>query len=100
MKTGHGTRNTGHVRGGVVALLLALLATPLIADTSEDRDEFKRDFQKTVALKSGQKLSIEHSHGKIEVRTHREPQVSISARIRVSSSDVEGARRFADEIRI
>ncbi|HEV8231379.1 MAG TPA: hypothetical protein VGQ75_03455, partial [Thermoanaerobaculia bacterium] len=83
---------------GALTLLLAV-ATPLLADSS-DRDEFKRNFEKTVPLRSGQKLRIEHSNGKVQIRTHREPQASISAAIRVSSSDVEGARRFSEQIQI
>ena len=82
-----------------IAALLLLAAMPLAAEGA-DRDEFKRTFEKTVALRSGQKLRIEHANGKIEVRTRREPQVSISATIRVSSSDVEGARQFSEQIRI
>jgi len=86
--TGYGTRT---MRASA-ALLLVLLAAPLAADSSDDssRDEFKRTFEKTLALKPGQKLRIEHSNGAIKIRTQREPQVSISAVIRVSSSDVEG----------
>ena len=84
------------------ALLLVVLAAPLAADSSDDssRDEFKRTFEKTLALRPGQKLRIEHSNGAIKVRTQREPQVSISAVIRVSSSDVEGARKFSEQIQI
>ena len=102
MTTFRGTRDTGHGTGAgraALAALLALLAAPLFADSPE-RDEFKRTFEKTVSLRPGQKLRIEHANGKVRVRTHREPQVSISAAIRVSSSDGEGARRFSEQIQI
>ena len=97
-----GTRNTGHgtrKSGAAVAVLLALLAAPLFADSPE-RDEFKRTFEKTVPLRSGQRLRIEHSNGRVQIRTRREPQVSISAVIRVSSSDREGAQQFSEQIQI
>ena len=94
----HGTR-TGRA---ALAFLIALLPLRVLADSPEEssRDQFKRTFQKTIALKPGQKLRIEHSNGTIKIRTQKESQVSISATIRVSSSDVEGARRFSEGIQI
>ncbi len=80
------------------ALLLLFPAAAARADSG--REEFTRTFQKTSPLKAGQRLSIESRNGDIRIRTHSEPQVSIDAKIRVSSSDREGAEKFSNEIRI
>ena len=100
--TGNQRRNEGFRKrarnAGLTALLLAFAVVGLAE--APDREEFKKSFEKTVALKAGQKLRVEHSHGKLHVRTHREPQATIRAQIRVSSSDQEGAARFAEDIRI
>src|SRR6266496_2183249 len=80
------------------ALFLSLLASAAPADPG--REEFTRSFQKTLPLKAGQRFSIENRNGDIRIRTHSEPQVSIDAKIRVSSSDREGAEKFSNEIRI
>src|SRR4029453_422634 len=97
-----GTRSRKHGKrkwNAAFAAVFALLSVPLLAD-SPDRDEFRRTFQKTVPLRSGQRLRIDHSNGKVQVRTSREAQVSISATIRVSSSDQAGAQKFSEQIRI
>ena len=83
-------------------LIAALAAAPaaLAAPSDEGREEFTRAFQKTLPLKAGQRLSIEHRNGDIRVRTHAESKVSIDAKIRVSSSDKAGAAKFAEGIQI
>jgi hypothetical protein len=45
-------------------------------------------------------LTVDHSHGDVEITTHREAVLSVEASIRVSASDREAARRLAEEIRI
>lgn len=84
----------------LVAALLLSLAASAGAAPSTGREEHERDFHKVVPLPPGRKLSIEHSNGSIRVRTHREARAVIDAAIRVSSSDEEGAERFANEIAI
>ncbi|HTD51910.1 MAG TPA: hypothetical protein VK780_02700, partial [Thermoanaerobaculia bacterium] len=83
---------------GCAAVFLLLVAAAAPADSG--REEFARTFQKTMPLKAGQRFSIESRNGDIRIRTHAEPQVSIDAKIRVSSSDREGAEKFSNEIKI
>lgn len=64
------------------------------------REEYTRVFDKTVSVQSGQRFILEHSLGDIEIRTHNRPDVVIHADIRVSASDWNDARSFADNIAI
>ena len=64
------------------ALLAVLLASPAWAF---GREEVRRSFQKSVALRPGQRLSMEHRNGDIRVRTHAEPRLALEATIRVSA---------------
>ncbi|HMF08148.1 MAG TPA: hypothetical protein VKJ00_03360, partial [Thermoanaerobaculia bacterium] len=82
------------------ALVLAALGAAAALSAEAGREEFSRTFQKTLPLNAGQTLSIDHRNGDIRVRTHPEPQVAIDARIRVSSSDRQGAEKFSNDIRI
>src|SRR4030095_7445083 len=62
--------------------------------------EYERTFSKTVAVKAGQKVEIEHSQGALRVRTHKLPEVRIEARVHVSSSEEGEAKSFGDAIAI
>jgi hypothetical protein len=84
----------------LAALFAGLAAAAPAALGDEGREEFSRTFQKTLPLKAGQRLSIEHRNGDIRIRTHTEPKVSIDAKIRVSCSDKAGAAKFAEGIQI
>jgi len=77
-----------------VTLLLAL------AGGAFAREEFTRAFDKTVPLQPGQRLTIEHSLGDIDVRTHAAPEVVIHADIKVSAPDANGAKTFANNVAI
>ena len=93
--------NLPSLRSATFAAALLLAALPAAAFAAESpRREFDRSFQKTLPLATGRKLTIEHSNGDITIETGREPQVSIDASIHVSSSDEEGASRFAAEIEV
>jgi DUF4097 and DUF4098 domain-containing protein YvlB len=87
-------------RRAVLAILLGAALPAAATAAGSGRREFDRVFKKTLPLASGQKLSIEHRNGDLRIETGREPQVVIEAAIHVSSSDEEGARRFANEIEI
>src|SRR5271165_3348863 len=77
------------------AISLLLLATPLIA-----REDYTRDFDKTLSMSSGQRLRIVHRLGNVRVRTQAKGELSIHAVIRVSASNETEAKRFAESIHI
>ena len=49
------------------------------------REEYKRDFQKTVALPGGRALRVDHSLGSVNVRTQARNEVAVQAAIRCSA---------------
>ncbi|MGI8959035.1 MAG: hypothetical protein ACR2IV_04580 [Bryobacteraceae bacterium] len=64
------------------------------------REEYTRAFDKTLALRSGQRISLEHKLGDIVIRTHPQQEVVIHADIRVSASGTNQAKQFADRLEI
>ena len=87
----------------VAALLLgaAMTTAPALAGESrEARDDYERDFSKTIAVKPGQRLDIDHSQGALRITTHSAPEVRIRARIEVSTSATGEAKTFGDAIAI
>lgn len=87
------------VRSAVVSVCCLLLASALRA-VRDARADYERDFQKTVAVKAGQRVEIEHSQGALRVRTHKLPEVRIVAHISVSSSEVDEGKKFGEAIAI
>ena len=84
-------------------LLAALFAAPPMLSAGESRDprsDYDRDFSRTLPVKAGQRLDIEHSQGAIRIGTHALPEVRIRAKITVSSSDAAGAQKFGEGISI
>ena len=80
-----------------IGLALILAAGPAAAIA---RDEISRNFEKSVPLGAGQRVSIEHSHGDVEVTTRKDATVQVSATIRVSAASRERAEKFAADVRI
>ncbi len=68
--------------------------------TAFAREEYTRHFDKTIAVRVGSKIYLEHKLGDIVIRTHAQPDVEIHADIKVSASDVNQARMFADRVEI
>ena len=64
------------------------------------REEYTRYFDKTVDLRQGQSVLIEHRLGDIVISTHSQPGVTIHAEIHVSASDRARAEQFANRIEI
>jgi hypothetical protein len=81
----------------LIGLLITFLA---LASCLFAREEYSRAFDKTVSVQSGQRFILEHSLGDVEIRTHNRPDVVIHADIRVSASDWNEAKSFADNIAI
>jgi hypothetical protein len=71
-----------------------------VASHSFAREEYTRRFDKTLALRSGQRVSLEHKLGDIVIRTHPQQDLVIHADIRVSASDTNQAKQFADRLEI
>ena len=74
--------------------------TLLLAAQAFARDEYSRNFDKTVTLANGQSVRLEHRMGNVNLRTHAGRDVVVHASIRVSASNDADAKRLADEIRI
>jgi hypothetical protein len=83
------------VRNSIMYGLALLLATQAFA-----RDEYSRNFDKTVTLASGQSVRLEHRMGNVNLRTHAGRDVVVHASIRVSASNNADAKRLADQIQI
>lgn len=81
----------------LAALLLA--AVPARAER-EPRSDLDRDFSKTLTVKPGQRLDIDHSQGAVRIGTHKLPEIRVKAHISVSSSDAEEAQKFGEGIAI
>jgi len=78
------------------SLCLALfLALPAFG-----REDYTRNFDKTVTMQAAQRLRVEHKFGDIVVHTHANPELVIHAVIRTSASDAKEARRYAESVRI
>ncbi len=84
----------------ILALLTAMLSTPAALAGGMQREEFRRDFQKTVPLAAGQSLRLDHRNGDILIHTHTLPEVQIKATIRVSASSKEDAASYGNQITI
>src|SRR5216683_3008185 len=80
-----------------ISLLSLGLALALVASA---RDEFTRDFDKTVQVRTGAKIWIENKFGDVVVRSHAQQDVIIHAAIRVSASDSSLAKQYADRVEI
>src|SRR5262245_47642869 len=83
------------MRSAIPLLLISSCATAAFA-----REEFKRDFSRTVALPAGRSLRVEHRHGRVSVKTHNRPDVQIQAAIRCSAPTANEARSCADRVQI
>ena len=83
------------MRNNIVFGLTLLLAVQAFA-----RNEYSRNFDKTVTLASGQGVRLEHRMGNVNLRTHAGRDVVVHASIRVSASNDTEAKRVAEQIRI
>src|SRR6202167_1319799 len=86
-------------RNNIVSVLIVGM-TLLLAAQAFAREEYSRNFDKTVTLASGQSVRVEHRMGNVNLRTHVGRDVVVHASIRVSASNDADAKRLADQIRI
>jgi hypothetical protein len=64
------------------------------------REDYTRNFDKTVTLRQGQGVLVEHRMGDIVFRTHPQLDLTIHAEIHVSAGDRTRAEEFAGKIEI
>lgn len=76
-------------------LCMCVVATNALA-----REEYHRNFDKTLMLQSGEPVLLEHKFGDIIVRTHPTQDLIIHAEIRVSASNGTEAKQFADRVEV
>ncbi len=65
-----------------------------------DRAEYRRPFDKTVAVQPGEHVSIEHKFGDVVIHTHPTQDVIIHADIHVSASNSNEATDYAGRVEI
>jgi formylmethanofuran dehydrogenase subunit D len=78
-----------------LALLGMLL--PLCASA---RDEYTRTFDKSFTVQSGEKIWLEHKFGDIVIRARPQQEVVVHADIRISASDSDLAKQYANQVEI
>ena len=83
---------TGIIRLGLLGLAMAL---SMLA-----RDEYTRGFDKTISLKSGQRITLENKFGDVVVHAHAGTGLSIHADIHVSAPNQEQAKDYAQRVEI
>lgn len=72
----------------------------LLAGAALARDEYSRTVDRTIPLKSGQRVFIEHKFGQINVHTSSGSNVVVHAEIKVSAGSAGEAKELADRIEI
>ncbi|HEY5906775.1 MAG TPA: hypothetical protein VIZ31_01960, partial [Vicinamibacteria bacterium] len=80
-----------------LALLAVSLAHPAAA---RSREEFQREFNRTLTLRSGQKVELDHSNGSLVVRGQAGSELRIAATIRVSAATKAEAERYSAAVEI
>ncbi len=84
---------------------IRLLALPFCValvwvGVTQARQEYSRTVDRTLALRSGQRVFIEHKFGQINVHTASGPNVVVHAEIKVSAGNAAEAKELADRIDI
>lgn len=81
-----------------IAISLALVCA--CAVSAYAREEFRREFSRTVTLEPGHRFRIENAFGNVTIRTQPNGQAAIRAVIQCSAPTAGEARRCADRIQI
>jgi DUF4097 and DUF4098 domain-containing protein YvlB len=79
---------------------VALLAVTACVGPAGAREEYTREFRKTVPLASGGTFRIDHSLGNITIRAQAKNDIEIRAIIRCSADTTADARSYADQVQI
>jgi hypothetical protein len=78
-----------------LALLGLLLPLGLSA-----REEYTRTFDKSFTVQNGEKIWLEHKFGDIAIHAHPQQEVVVHADIRISASDSDLAKQYANQVEI
>ncbi len=70
------------------------------AVTAFAREDYRRDFRKTIPLGGGRNFRIDNSLGNVTVRTHNRGEVEVQATIRCSANTSTEAKNICDQIQI
>jgi len=85
-------------------MLLSAAALLVVSTTARaatpGQQQVTRDFQKTLALPSGQSFRIENKFGEVSHSRRSSREVKISATIRTQADSHEQAQSFADKVQI
>jgi hypothetical protein len=81
-------------------LALPLGISLVLAGAPLGREEYSRTVDRTVQLKGGQRVFIEHKFGQINVHTNSGPNVVVHAEVKVSAGSQMEAKDLADRIEI
>ncbi len=79
---------------------LPIMIATILALPAFGREEYTRNFDKTISVASGQRLRVIHRMGDIVIRTQPKGELVVHAVISASASSVSEAKQFADRIRI
>lgn len=82
-----------------ISLILILMIAGCAASAAP-RQEYKRDFQKSVPMPGGRVFHIESQFGHIGIRAQSRSDVAIQATIHCSANTLDEARRCGDQIQI
>lgn len=77
-----------------------VLLSILLAQCVSAREEYTRTFDKSFAVQSGEKIWLEHKFGDIVIRARPQQEVVIHADIRISASDSDLAKQYANQVEI
>lgn len=83
------------MRNGINFILICCCAMTAFA-----REEYRRDFRKTIPLTGGRSFRVENSLGNVTVRTHNKSEAEVQATIRCSAPTANEARSICDQIQI
>lgn len=87
-------------RSLALAGFLAALSVCAAASAEFSSPDYQRKFEKTVAMKPGQRFEIDHSQGAVRISTQKTSEARILAEIVVDSSDDAEGKKFGEAIEI
>ena len=79
------------------SLVLLSVLIPLCASA---RDEYTRTFDKSLPVQSGEKIWLEHKFGDIVIHGRPQQEVIVHADIRISASNSDLAKQYANQVEI